>query len=55
MTTARPPAWPVRAAAVHGRRTVVPAVTGTAYATGTGAFTVDPDDTLVPGFVRRRR
>ncbi|MFJ5892642.1 proline racemase family protein [Streptomyces californicus] len=42
-----------RTAVVDGRRTVVPAVTGTAYATGTGAFTVDPDDTLVPGFVLR--
>ncbi|WP_240805826.1 proline racemase family protein [Streptomyces sp. BPSDS2] len=42
-----------RTATVHGRPAVVPAVTGTAYATGTGRFTVDPDDTLVPGFVLR--
>ncbi|MFC9483023.1 hypothetical protein [Streptomyces griseus] len=25
-----------------------PTLTGTAYATGAGRFTVDPDDTLVP-------
>ncbi|MEG9546908.1 MULTISPECIES: hypothetical protein [Streptomyces griseus group] len=25
-----------------------PTLTGTAYATGTGRFTVGPDDTLVP-------
>ncbi|MEU6616504.1 proline racemase family protein [Streptomyces sp. JL1001] len=42
-----------RPTTVHGRPAVVPAVTGTAYATGTGRFTVDPDDTLVPGFVLR--
>ncbi len=37
----------------HGLPAVVPAVTGTAYATGTCRFTVDPDDTLLPGFVLR--
>ncbi|NEB38292.1 proline racemase family protein [Streptomyces sp. SID14515] len=42
-----------RPTTVHGRPAVVPAVTGTAYATGTGRFTVDPDDALVPGFVLR--
>ncbi|RPK89943.1 Proline racemase [Streptomyces sp. ADI98-10] len=42
-----------RPTTVHGRPAVVPAVTGTAYATGTSRFTVDPDDTLVPGFVLR--
>ena len=42
-----------RPTTVHGRPAVVPAMTGTAYATGTGRFTVDPDDTLVPGFVLR--
>ncbi|MYT79753.1 proline racemase [Streptomyces sp. MnatMP-M77] len=42
-----------RSTTVHGRPAVVPAVTGTAYATGTSRFTVDPDDTLLPGFVLR--
>ncbi|MFH9240513.1 proline racemase family protein [Streptomyces anulatus] len=42
-----------RSTTVHGRPSVVPAVTGTAYATGTSRFTVDPDDALVPGFVLR--
>ncbi|WP_103534045.1 proline racemase family protein [Streptomyces sp. SM11] len=42
-----------RLTTVHGRPAVVPAVTGTAYAIGTSRFTVDPDDTLVPGFVLR--
>ncbi|WP_443080736.1 proline racemase family protein [Streptomyces sp. PTD5-9] len=37
----------------HGLPAVVPAITGTAYATGTCRFTVDPDDTLLPGFVLR--
>lgn len=42
-----------RLTTVHGHPAVVPAVTGTAYATGTSRFTVDPDATLVPGFVLR--
>ncbi|MFH9263182.1 proline racemase family protein [Streptomyces sp. NPDC017546] len=42
-----------RSATVQGRPAVAPAVTGTAYATGASRFTVDPDDTLVPGFVPR--
>lgn len=37
----------------HGVPAVVPAVTGTAYATGTCRFTVEPDDSLLPGFVLR--
>lgn len=42
-----------RLTTAHGLPAVVPAVTGTAYATGTCRFTVDPDDTLLPGFVLR--
>ncbi|WP_127793464.1 proline racemase family protein [Agromyces sp. LHK192] len=38
---------------VAGRPAVLPQVTGTAFATGTHRFTVDPRDTLVPGFVLR--
>ncbi|MFB7599677.1 proline racemase family protein [Streptomyces sp. NPDC056160] len=39
--------------AVHGIPAVVTAVTGTAHAVGTCRFTVDPRDTLLPGFVLR--
>lgn len=38
---------------VHGRRAVMPEVTGTAYRVGGCEFTVDPRDDLVPGFVLR--
>ena len=38
---------------VDGRTAVIPVVTGTAFRTGEHAFTVDPDDPLVPGFVFR--
>ncbi|MET4157047.1 proline racemase family protein [Agromyces sp. PvR057] len=38
---------------VDGGAAVVPVVTGMAYRTGTSTFTVDPRDTLVPGFVLR--
>jgi proline racemase len=38
---------------VDGRTAVVPQVTGTAYRTGEHAFSVDPHDPLVPGFVLR--
>ncbi|WP_324786917.1 proline racemase family protein [Streptomyces sp. H51] len=37
----------------HGRPAVITAVTGTAHATGTCRFTVDPRDALLPGFVLR--
>jgi proline racemase len=37
----------------NGAAAIIPAMTGTAYATGTSRFTVDPDDSLVPGFVLR--
>ena len=37
----------------HGRDAVVPVVTGAAYRVGECHFDVDPDDTLVPGFVLR--
>jgi proline racemase len=37
----------------EGRTAVVPQVTGMAYRTGEHAFTVDPHDPLVPGFVLR--
>ncbi|MEU8522236.1 proline racemase family protein [Streptomyces sp. NPDC048577] len=42
-----------RSATAHGLSAVVPAVTGTTYATATCRFTVDPDDALVPGFTLR--
>lgn len=38
---------------VEGRPAIVPEVTGMAYRTGSSAFTVDPRDSLVPGFVLR--
>jgi len=38
---------------VHGRRAVLPEVTGTAYRVGSSEFTIDPRDDLVPGFVLR--
>lgn len=38
---------------VAGHEAVVPQVTGMAYKTGENMFTVDPHDTLVPGFVLR--
>jgi proline racemase len=37
----------------HGRRAVLPEVTGTAYRVGSSEFTIDPRDDLVPGFVLR--
>jgi len=46
-------AWIADQATAHGGPAVIPAMTGTAYATGTSRFTVDPFDTLVPGFVLR--
>ncbi|WP_019970316.1 proline racemase family protein [Mycobacterium sp. 141] len=36
-----------------GYPSVVPVVTGTAFRTGEHLFSVDPDDTLIPGFVLR--
>jgi proline racemase len=36
-----------------GRAAVLPVVSGTAYKTGEHHFTVDPDDTITPGFVLR--
>ncbi|RBP67182.1 proline racemase/trans-L-3-hydroxyproline dehydratase [Brevibacterium sanguinis] len=36
-----------------GRAAVVPVVTGTAHEVARSTFTLDPDDTLVPGFVLR--
>lgn len=38
---------------IAGRDAVVPVVTGMAYRTGESTFTVDPRDTLVPGFTLR--
>jgi proline racemase len=38
---------------VDGRPAVIPQVTGMAYRTGEHTFTIDPNDTLVPGFVLR--
>ena len=38
---------------VAGYEAIVPQVTGMAYKTGENMFTVDPHDTLVPGFVLR--
>jgi proline racemase len=38
---------------VHGRRAVLPQVTGMAYRTGEHIFVVDPHDPLVPGFLLR--
>jgi proline racemase len=38
---------------VGGRPAVVPQVTGVAYRTGEHAFSIDPHDPLVPGFVLR--
>jgi proline racemase len=38
---------------LHGRQAVVAQVTGMAYKTGEHKFEVNPDDTLVPGFVLR--
>jgi proline racemase len=46
-------AWIVARTTAHGHPAVVPAMTGTAYAVGTCRFTVDPRDSLVPGFVLR--
>ncbi|MFJ2745675.1 proline racemase family protein [Streptomyces sp. NPDC087440] len=37
----------------HGRRAVVPSVTGIAHRTGMHVFTLDPDDDLGTGFVLR--
>ncbi|WP_236793464.1 proline racemase family protein [Amycolatopsis sp. GM8] len=37
----------------EGHAAVLPVVTGTAHKTGEHHFTVDPDDTLTPGFVLR--
>lgn len=36
-----------------GYPSVVPVVTGTAFRTGEHVFSIDPDDTLIPGFVLR--
>lgn len=36
-----------------GHEAVLPVVTGTAYRTGEHHFTVDPDDSITPGFVLR--
>lgn len=41
------------AASGEDARGIIPRVTGMAYRTGTSTFTVDPRDTLVPGFVLR--
>jgi proline racemase len=38
---------------VDGRPAVIPRVTGMAYRTGEHAFSIDPHDPLVPGFVLR--
>jgi proline racemase len=38
---------------VDGRSAVIPQVTGMAYRTGEHAFSIDPHDPLVPGFVLR--
>jgi proline racemase/trans-L-3-hydroxyproline dehydratase len=38
---------------VDGRSAVIPQVTGMAYRTGTHAFSIDPHDPLVPGFLLR--
>ncbi|HYX94277.1 MAG TPA: proline racemase family protein [Geodermatophilus sp.] len=38
--------------AVHGRRAVVPVVTGRAFRTGEHSFVADPDDDLVPFLLR---
>jgi proline racemase len=46
-------AWIAERTTAHGHPAVVPAMTGTAYAVGTSRFTVDPRDSLVPGFVLR--
>jgi proline racemase len=46
-------AWIAGPAEAYGEAAVIPAMTGTAYATGTSRFTVDPDDALVPGFLFR--
>ncbi|KAA2252444.1 proline racemase [Solihabitans fulvus] len=46
-------AWIAEQTTAHGRAAVIPAMTGTAYAVGTSRFTVDPRDTLLPGFVLR--
>ncbi len=43
----------VDTAEVHGRRAVLPQVTGMAYRTGEHLFSIDPHDPLVPGFVLR--
>jgi proline racemase len=43
----------VGTATADGFDAVVPQVTGMAYRTGSGEFTVDPEDPLVPGFVLR--
>lgn len=42
-----------RRTTVHGVPAVVPEVTGTAHAIGSCRFTVDPRDSLLPGFVLR--
>ncbi|MEV4125333.1 proline racemase family protein [Nocardia sp. NPDC049707] len=46
-------AWIAEQATAHGNPAVIPAMTGTAYQVGTSRFTVDPRDSLVPGFVLR--
>lgn len=46
-------AWVVEPTTAHGNPAVIPAMTGTAYPVGTCRFTVDPRDSLVPGFVLR--
>jgi proline racemase len=37
----------------HGRSAVMPNITGMAFKSGSSHFTVDPRDSLVPGFVLR--
>ncbi|MEV6137717.1 proline racemase family protein [Nocardia sp. NPDC051990] len=46
-------AWIAEQVTAHGNPAVIPAMTGTAYQVGTSRFTVDPRDSLVPGFVLR--